>query len=271
MTPQTIVITGASDGIGARAAAQLHDIGHTVVVVGRSPDKTEDVASDLGLPFHIADFADLDQVRRLADELLEAYPRIDVLANNAGGTFTQKFTEDHHDLTFQVNHLAPFLLTHLLMDRLVESNAAVIQTSSRAHIWGNLDLDDLSNTRKWTARKSYGDAKLANIYLTTELNRRFGDRGITAVAFHPGAVATNFAADGVGAFKFAYHSLVNRFFDDVDTGAARLTFLADGEPGVTWQPGEYYVKNAPTTPHERAHNSEVARQLWERSEVLLGL
>ncbi|WP_061961832.1 SDR family NAD(P)-dependent oxidoreductase [Demequina flava] len=270
MTTKTIVITGASDGIGAGAARQLTDIGHNVVVVGRSPEKTQEVATDLGVPFHVADFAHLDQVRTLAQELLDAYPRIDVLANNAGGTFTQKFTEDHHDLTMQVNHLAPFLLTTLVMDRLIESNASVIQTSSIAHrAWGNIDVDDLSNKRKWSAQKSYGDAKLANVLFTKELDRRYRDQGLSAVSFHPGAIATNFASEGSGPFRFAYHSLFSKLFEGVDAGASRLTWLADGEPGVTWERGGYYAKNAPGKLHDRADDPELASALWDRSEQLL--
>ena len=145
---QTIVITGASDGIGAAAAGQLRALGHQVVVVGRSPEKTAAVAQALNAPSHLADFADLGQVRALAAELLASYPRIDVLANNAGGLFGQETTKDGFDKTFQVNHLAPFLLTHLLMDRLIESDARVIQTSSAAHrLFGHIDLDDLDNAK----------------------------------------------------------------------------------------------------------------------------
>ncbi|MEV4175373.1 SDR family NAD(P)-dependent oxidoreductase [Nonomuraea sp. NPDC049709] len=131
MAQQTIIITGASDGIGAAAAHQLTENGHKVIVVGRSPQKTAAVAGKIGAPFHVADFADLAQVRSLASELTATYPRIDVLANNAGGIFgDREVTTDGYEKTFQVNHLAPFLLTYLLMATLIESNAKIIQTSS---------------------------------------------------------------------------------------------------------------------------------------------
>lgn len=152
MEAKTIVITGASDGIGAEAARQLHHHGHQVVVVGRSASKTNAVGDELGVDRHIADFSRLADVRRLAADLRAARPRIDVLANNAGGIFGDRTkTGDGFDLTFQVNHLAPFLLTHLLLDVLTTSGASVIQTSSAgARLFGNVALDDLEHDRDFT-------------------------------------------------------------------------------------------------------------------------
>lgn len=270
--PKTIVITGASDGIGAAAARQLAGKGHRVVVVGRSPEKTAAVADDLGAPSHVADFAELAQVRALADTLRTAYPRIDVLANNAGGIFTEVRTVDGFDKTLQVNHLAPFLLTHLLLDRLVESQATVVQTSSVGHrAFGRIDLDDLENTRGWRPEKAYGDAKLANVLFTKELHRRFGDRGLSAVAFHPGGIATNFANDTSSIMRFAYHTPLRHLMTGVDTGGQRLAWLAEGTPGATWQPGEYYERNRPGRVNPQVRDAALARGLWERSEALLGL
>ena len=270
--PRTIVITGASDGIGAASAAQLAAKGHRVVVVGRSPEKTERVARALGAPSHLADFADLAQVRVLAAELLESYPRIDVLANNAGGVFAHERTQDGFDKTFQVNHLAPFLLTHLLMDCLVQSGASVIQTSSRAHrVFGKLDLDDLDNSRAWGANKAYGDAKLANVLFTTELQRRYGPRGVNAVAFHPGVIRTNFANDTSSPMRLFYRTPLARLMTSAETGGARLTWLADGTPGVTWQPGRYYEKDKVASVNPQVEDAALAKGLWERSEALLGL
>lgn len=269
---KTIIITGASDGIGAAAARQLAGKGHRVVVVGRSPEKTGLVADGIGAPSHVADFADLEQVRALAEELRTAYPRIDVLANNAGGIFTRVSTVDGFDKTLQVNHLAPFLLTHLLLDRLLESRAAVIQTSSAAHrAFGRIDLDDLENARGWRPEKAYGDAKLANVLFTKELHRRFGDQGLSAVAFHPGNIATNFANDTSSVMRFAYHSRLRHLMTGVDKGGQRLAWLAEGTPGVTWQPGEYYERNRPGKVNPQVRDAALARGLWERSEAMLGL
>ncbi len=269
---QTIVITGASDGIGAAAARQLSEKGHRVVVVGRSPEKTAAVADSISAPAHVADFADLEQVRALAGELRAAYPRIDVLANNAGGIFTQETTADGFDKTLQVNHLAPFLLTHLLLDRLVESRARVIQTSSVGHrAFGRIDLDDLDNRRAWRAEKAYGDAKLANVLFTKELHRRFSGKGVSAAAFHPGGIATNFASDTSSVMRFAYHSPLRHLMTSVDTGGRRLVWLAEGTPGVTWQSGEYYERNKPGKVNPQVADADLARGLWQRSEAMLEL
>lgn len=268
---QTIVLTGASDGIGAAAARQLAERGHRVVVVGRSPEKTAAVAEGIGAPFHVADFADLAQVRALAEELT-TYPRIDVLANNAGGIFTRQTTVDGFEKTLQVNHLAPFLLTHLLMDRLVGSGAKVIQTSSVGHrAFGRIDLDDLENSRGWNANKAYGDAKLANVLFTKELHRRYADRGLSAVAFHPGGIATNFANDTSSVMRFAYHTPIRHLMTSVETGGRRLVWLAEGTPGVTWRSGGYYERNKPGKVNPQVHDEDLARGLWERSEAMLGL
>ncbi|SOC52247.1 short chain dehydrogenase [Ornithinimicrobium cerasi] len=211
-------------------------------------------------------------MRALAEELLTAYPRIDVLANNAGGIFQQETTVDGFDKTFQVNHLGPFLLTHLLLDRLVESGAKVIQTSSVGHrLFGRIDLDDLGNARAWSANKAYGDGKLANVLMTKELHRRYAEQGLSAAAFHPGGIATNFANDTSSVMRFAYHTPLRHLMTSVETGGSRLVWLAEGTPGVTWQSGEYYERNKPGKVNPQAHDAALARGLWERSEELLGL
>ncbi len=150
-----------------------------------------------GAAYLLGDFCCLDDVRALAEQLKANYPRIDVLANNAGGIMgDREITADGFERTLQVNHLAPFLLTHLLMDVLTASGAKVINTSSiAARRFGRLDLDDLDNHRKYSPEKAYGDAKLANILFTKELHRRCHDQGISTAAFHPGNVATSFAKE----------------------------------------------------------------------------
>ena len=169
------MITGASDGIGAAAARTLAKGGRPVVVVGRSAEKTSSLAREIDADYFVADFADLAQVRTLAAELKsENYPRIDVLANNAGGIMGKRtLTVDGNEATFQINHLAPFLLTSLLMDTLSASNAKVINTSSAANGFGKLDLFDLTSEQGYSTNRAYGTGKLANILFTTELHRRF--------------------------------------------------------------------------------------------------
>jgi NAD(P)-dependent dehydrogenase (short-subunit alcohol dehydrogenase family) len=272
--PRTIVITGASDGIGAAAAKQLHNVGERVVVVGRDPEKTRRVAQELDAPWHVVDYSELSQVRDLAAALLESYPRIDVLANNAGGVFGERtVTTDGFERTFQVNHLGGFLLTNLLLDRLIESHAAVIQTSSlAARRFAKFDIDDLQGERKYSAGNAYGNGKLANILFTKELLRRFGDRGVNPVAFHPGAIASNFAGAASGAWRFMYtNPVMTRMLSSTDEGGSRLTWLALGKPGVDWQPGGYYARNKVARTNKVADDPGIAKLLWERSAEMVGL
>jgi NAD(P)-dependent dehydrogenase (short-subunit alcohol dehydrogenase family) len=272
--PRTIVITGASDGIGAASARQLRDAGEDVVIVGRDPQKTAAVAGALGVASFVADYSDLSQVRRLAESLLEAYPRIDVLANNAGSVFGNRATTvDGYELTFQVNHLGGFLLTSLLRDRLVESRATVIQTASEAaRRFARFDIDDLQGVRTYSAAAAYGNAKLENILFTKELNRRFGHAGLSAVAFHPGAIASGFAAGTRGSWHFMYtNPLMKRLLDSVEVGGSRLTWLALGTPGLDWVPGGYYAKNRLARPIRAADDPIAAKLLWDRSAEMVGL
>jgi len=274
MEPKVIVITGASDGIGAAGAAQLHERGHTVVVIGRSPAKTEAVAEELGARSYTADFAVLDDVRRLAADLRRDLPRIDVLANNAGGIFgDREVTADGHEKTMQVNHLAPFLLTNLLVDVLVDSRATVINTSSVAHsFFSKFDIEDIEVTKGYSPQVAYGNAKLENILFTKELHRRFHDQGISTAAFHPGGVATNFASEAKGVMRFAYHTPLRRLFlISPAKGADTLVWLASSEPGRDWVSGEYYYKRKIKAPTEQATDPDLAQRLWEQSTSLCGL
>jgi NAD(P)-dependent dehydrogenase (short-subunit alcohol dehydrogenase family) len=268
--PETIIITGASDGIGAAAARALSARGHTIVIVGRSPQKTAKVADALGADHFVADFSRLSEVRRLAVELRERYPRIDVLANNAGGIFGDRtITDDGHELTFQVNHLAPFLLTTLLMDRLILSRARVINTSSVANLSGNIRIDDLDLATQFTAGRAYSNAKLDNILFTSELSRRFGAEGITTAAFHPGVVASNFASDSTSPLRVIYRSVLRRTLISSEKGADTLVWLATTTPGTDWTSGEYYIKRKPGRTNRQADDAQLASALWERSAALV--
>jgi NAD(P)-dependent dehydrogenase (short-subunit alcohol dehydrogenase family) len=270
MTARTIIITGASDGIGASAARTLSQQGERLVVVGRSAEKTERIAGEIGADYFVADFAELAQVRELARQLKETYPRIDVLANNAGGIMgPRQLTADGHEKTFQVNHLAPFLLTTELMDVLTASKATVINTSSAANGFGKLDLDDLDSAGKYSTNRAYGTGKLANILFTTELNNRYGAQGITTAAFHPGVVATNFAAESTSPMRHAYKTFLNRFLLSPEQGADTLVWLATATPGKDWISGAYYAKRALAKANKQAYDAELARALWERSEAMV--
>jgi NAD(P)-dependent dehydrogenase (short-subunit alcohol dehydrogenase family) len=268
---RTIVITGASDGIGAAAAKRLSRSGENVVVVGRSPEKTAAVAAELGAQHYLADFTDLAQVRELANRLLEAYPRIDILANNAGGFMgDRELTVDGHERTFQVNHLAPFLLTTLLLDRLIESHATVLNTSSVGNkLYGRLTMagiDDLDAEHGYRASKAYGNAKLENILFTRELHRRHHPDGISTAAFHPGNVATNFGGEAPWWIRAAYRSPIKHLaLIGVERGSDELVWLASSTPGTDWVCGEYYANHKISPCNPQAYNTELASALWEKS------
>lgn len=270
---KVIVITGGSDGIGAAGARRLHADGHHVVIVGRSADKTRSVASELGADHFIADFSRLDDVRDLAAALAAKYPEIDVLANNAGGVLGARVeTADGFEQTFQVNHLAPFLLTNLLQDTLIASRATVIQTASvAARLFGRIDMTDLNNKRAYTPLKAYGDAKLANILFTRELHTRFHAHGVNAAAFHPGVVATGFAADSSSPMmKFLYtNPVAKRFLRGSDAGADQLVWLAESRPGEAWKSGNYYEKRSiARRVNPQSTDDQLAAALWNESAAM---
>ncbi|GFG74599.1 SDR family NAD(P)-dependent oxidoreductase [Mycobacterium botniense] len=268
MTAKTIVITGASDGIGAAAARRLRRAGEHVVVIGRSETKTHAVAAELDADCFVADFADLAQVRALAEKLRTRYPRIDVLANNAGGmTRTIRITNDGYEHTYQVNYLAPFLLTTQLMEVLVESRASIVNTTSSSQkLLGKVSIDDLHNTHRHRPSTAYALTKLAIILFTKELHRRYHGVGVSAVTFHPGYVDSNFGpASGSRVLAFMRHLPTTRLVATADEGADQLVWLASGTPGFDWQPGEYYSRHKIAKPHRAAADSELARELWDRS------
>jgi NAD(P)-dependent dehydrogenase (short-subunit alcohol dehydrogenase family) len=278
--PRTVVVTGASDGIGAAAARALAAAGHEVVVVGRNAERTRRVADEAGATAHLADFTDLAQVRALADELLTAHPRIDALVNNAGGLFPElAWTHDDLETTFQVDHLAPFLLTHLLLDRLLASDGpAVVTTSSAAHRVSRLTTADAlvlggrQDERRYVPFRAYADAKLANLLFTRELHRRYHRAGLASAAVHPGGVATSFAGTSHDLFGWFYRSpLGQRVLRTPEQGAADLVRLAGGRPDVDWPSGQYWADGRIARVNHRGDDPTLARVLWERSEELLGL
>ncbi|NLX82290.1 MAG: SDR family NAD(P)-dependent oxidoreductase [Clostridiales bacterium] len=271
---KTALITGASDGIGEQAATALAEQGWQVAVIGRNKERTAAVAKRLHAPYYLADFAKLGEVKALGLQLKRDFPRIDVLANNAGGMFKkQPLTEDGYEMSFQVNHLAHFLLTKILLTNLIESKAKVISTSSVAHKTIGLlfKLDDVKNPKHFSQHLAYGNAKLANILFTRELHRRYHAQGISAAAFHPGVVATSFAKDTTSFMRVLYHTSLRRAPGVITAqdGARTLIWLAQNAPGLTWQAGGYYAKEAPARCTRKAKNAALAQGLWEMSETLV--
>ena len=277
MTPKTVVLTGASDGIGAASARQLAASGHRLIVVGRSVEKTRAVAADTGAEWFTADFARLDDVRELATKIADAVGDggIDVLANNAGGIFgDQTPTVDGFEKTLQVNHLAPFLLTNLLLPQLRTGRAAIINTSSVAHrLFAKLDIDDLDNRKDFSANRAYGDAKLANVLFTKSLHTKFHGEGLRSVAFHPGTVQTNFASDSNTLMRFVYRTPLKRLLlISSEKGGSTLSWFVEGTPDDTWISGEYYDERVLTRRvNPMIEDAALAEALWQKSAELVGI
>lgn len=267
---KTIVITGASSGIGAAAARRLAVEGARVILVGRDPRRTNAVADELGAERHVVDFAHLDQVRGLAAELTKL-DRIDVLANNAGGIVGERtVTADGHETTFQVNHLAGFLLTRELLPKLLASKASVIQTASMAHYRGKIDLEDVQLERHWTKWRAYANAKLANVLFTRGLHRRYSLEGLATASFHPGVVASGFGGAAGGVTTWFYGSKLGaRVMTTNEEGADTLVWLAQRTPPRDWASGEYYAKRRIRPVNPQARHTGLVDAFWDYSERLL--
>jgi NAD(P)-dependent dehydrogenase (short-subunit alcohol dehydrogenase family) len=276
-----VIVTGASDGIGAAAAVELARHGDHVVIVGRSPEKTQAVAQRVkaaaGEPveMHCADFARLEQVRALGATLAAAHPRIDVLVDNAGQSTAgeRTVTEDGYELTFQVNHLGPFLLTHLLRASLVSAAGRVIVTSSSAGTapQATLDLEDLNSERSYRPFTAYARSKLANVLFASELAARWAVDGVSAASFHPGLVRTNFFEGGNLPTRLVTRSPLRLLLRSPEHGADTLVWLATSVPGADWVSGGYYSDRRPARPHAQAGDPDVAARLWELSADLVGV
>nr|WP_314842175.1 SDR family NAD(P)-dependent oxidoreductase [uncultured Microbacterium sp.] len=277
MTTQTIVLTGASDGIGAASARQLAAAGHRLILVGRSVEKTRAVATDTGAEWFTADFTRLDDVRELAGKISAAVgdEGIHVLANNAGGIFGDRTpTVDGYEKTIQVNHLAPFLLTNLLLPELRAGHAAIINTSSVAHrLFGRIDIDDLDNEQHFSANRAYGDAKLANVLFTKSLHAKFHGEGLSSVAFHPGTVQTNFASDSSTIMRLIYRTpLKHLMLISSEKGGSTLSWFIEGTPDETWTSGAYYDERVLTRRvNPRIEDAALAEALWQKSAELVGI
>jgi retinol dehydrogenase-14 len=276
----TYVVTGASDGIGLECASQIAraEPGCRIVIVGRDPRRTaaalERVRAEsqqCRVDSLLCDFADQSAVRRLADDLLESCDRIDVLVNNAGTVFARRtLTDDGVEATFAVNHLAGFLLTELLLDRIRESAPSrIVFTSSEGHYSGTLDLDDVGFERGYSIMRAYARSKLANVLTARHLARRLAGTGVTVTSLHPGAIATNIWS-GAPWFARPVLALVKRRMESPAVGGSRLAYLATS-PEVEGQSGGYYDHNRLRDPSDLARDDALGDRLYDVSARLVGL
>lgn len=276
--PQRVaVVTGASSGIGLYTALDLARAGMRVVMTGRDRARTETarrfVSEHSGrdrVEIALADFSRLAEVRRLADEIASACDRLDVLVNNAG-LFSPKYrlSADGFELTFAVNHLAPFLLTNLLLERLrISAPARIVTVASEAHRGNRIDLGNLTRPQDWTMKRAYGRSKLCNILFTRELARRLNSEEIVATCLHPGMVATTIGQRG-GIVELGWR-LMKPFMISPEQGAETSVFVAT-VPDPRPFHGDYLIRKAVAQPDPAALDSGLARRLWEESARLAGL
>jgi len=273
------LITGATSGIGKAAAALLAAQGMEIILTGRNAAKVENTVSEIreqtgsrSISYLIADFSDLTDVKQLAEQFRQQFPRLDILINNAGAYFNRRHRTVYGvEKTFLVNHLAPFLLTNLLLNSLQKSESArIINVSSGAHYNAQLDLDDLNFDRFYFGYWAYGRSKLANILFTYELARKLKDKSITVNALHPGRVGTDIFKTDFSIFGGPLKWLIERISLTPEQGADNTVYLATS-PEVEGVTGKYFVKREAVASSPLSYDEDLARRLWEISEQITGL
>jgi NAD(P)-dependent dehydrogenase (short-subunit alcohol dehydrogenase family) len=278
MGEKVCLITGATSGIGKTTAMGLATLGASVVMVGRDRGKSEAVMAEIkeksgntSVDLMLADLSSQEEIRRLADVFKEAYPRLDVLINNAGLFRSKRFTTaDGLETTFAVNHLAYFLLTNLLLDVLKTSAPSrIVNVSSGDHTNGTIDFDDLQGEKGYKGPKAYSQSKLATVLFTYELARRLEGTGVTANCLHPGSVNTNFAVSSRSPFTLLFRAF-KPFMRSPEQGADTLVYLA-ASPEVEGMTDKYLVDRKVKAASDAAYDKTTRKELWEASEVLTGL
>jgi retinol dehydrogenase-14 len=277
MAGRTVLVTGSTGGIGKATALGLAAMGAHLLITGRDPRRTEDAAGEIRavggqVDAFVADLSSQSDVRRLASDVLETSPRIDVLVNNVGGYWNSRHvTVDGLELTFALNHLAPFLLSNLLLERLKQSAPArVVTVSSNAQAMGRIDFDDLQGARSYSGARAYNQSKLANLLFTYELARRLRGSGVTANAVHPGVVRTSFGAEDPAGIRRLIMPLAPLFMKDPEQGAATSIHVASA-PGLEQVTGHFFAGNKPRRSSRRSYDQAAAVRLWELSADLVGL
>ena len=281
MNNKTVIVTGGNSGIGLETAVGLARLGANVIITARDAERGKQAVADIKarsgsdtVDLAVFDLGSLASTRAGAAELLDRCPRIDVLVNNAGVVLTERReTIDGFESTFAINHLGPFLLTDLLLDRIKASAPArIVNVASSAHkgARNGLDFGDLQATNGYRGMRVYSQSKLANILFTKELARRLEGTGVTVNAVHPGTVRTGYGRDGdsTGLLRIGL-AIGSRFFLSPEKGADTSVYLASS-PDVADITGEYFVKRKVRQPSGAARDADAARKLWAASEELVG-
>jgi len=274
MKGKVCIVTGANSGIGKVTALELARQGATVVMICRNPEKSKPVQEEIkklsgnpNVDLLLADLSSQKQVRRVAEEFKAKYPRLDVLVNNAGFVQPKKqLTEDGIEVQFATNHLAPFLLTNLLLDHLKKSAPSrVVTVSSAGHMMGHMNFADLDSSKKFNQWRAYCNSKLANILFARELAKRLEGTKVTSNALHPGAVASNFMGS-----QPVWMSVAKVFMISNETGAKTSVYLASS-PEVEGVTGQYFAKCKKARTKAEASDEQVMKKLWDESAKMTGL
>lgn len=278
MAGKTVLITGASGGIGRATALGLAEMGAHLAIIGRDEQRTHTAAREIRaagggqVEVFVGDLSSQSEVRRLADEALQRLPRIDVLVNNVGGYWdTRHVTADGLERTFALNHLAPFLLTDLLLDRLKESPPSrVVTVASNAQALGRIDFDDLQGERSYSGARAYNQSKLASVLFTYELARRLEGASVTVNALHPGVVSTAFGAEDPRRIQRVLIPFLRPFMKTPARGAATSIYLASA-PELEQVTGGFFANRKRRRSSDRSYDHEVATRLWAVSSDLVGV
>lgn len=278
MTGRVVLVTGGTGGIGRAAAAGLASLGARVGIIGRDRDRAVAAASSIAeesdntaVDVFVADLSSQREVRRVADEVLGRYPRLDVLLNNVGGFWAHRhLTEDGLERTFALNHLAPFLLTDLLLERLVASAPArIVTVASGAQSLGTIDFDDLMGEHGYSGQRAYNQSKLANVMFTYELARRLDGAGVTANALHPGMTNTSFSAEDPSRAFAPLVAIMRPFMRSPRKGADTAIHLASA-PEVAGVTGRYFSDRKARTSNASSYVTDTTARLWRVSAELVG-
>lgn len=279
MNNKTILITGGTDGIGKQAAKELAQMGAQVVIVGRNPEKTAAAVAEIKafsgsekVDSLIAELSLMADVRKLAVDFRVKYDRLDVLFNNAGAAFGwRKVTGEGFEMTWALNHLAYFLLTHELLDMLkANPGSRIVNTSSKANFDGTIDFDNLQAKKKYSIMKVYSNSKLANIMFTIVLARRLEGSGVTANCLHPGMVDTNIGRNDNGILGRIFQPFVFGRGISVEKGADTAIYLCSS-PKVATVSGEYWDKRKVVKANKEAYDVDAQERLWQVSEEMLDI